>query len=89
MSLHTLPLSHRLIQLSILRRILTCLLMGIVSSSAVQAADFVVPKGHAIHPFALRAKGKPVYDGYLTSSASGVGLPMHQCGHAFHPTIRD
>jgi hypothetical protein len=31
----------------------------------------------------LRAEGpgksKPVYDGYLTSSASGVGLPMHQC----------
>jgi hypothetical protein len=40
----------RVMQLSILRRILTCLLMGILSSSAVQAADFVVPKGHAIKP---------------------------------------
>jgi hypothetical protein len=44
-----------------------------------QSGGFVLNYANAIHPFALRAPGKPVYDGYLTSSASGAGLPMHQC----------
>jgi hypothetical protein len=44
-----------------------------------QSGGFVLNYANAIHPFALRAGGKPVYDGYLTSSASGAGLPMHQC----------
>jgi hypothetical protein len=44
-----------------------------------QSGGFVLNYANAIHPFARRAGGKPVFDGYLTSSASGVGLPMHQC----------
>jgi len=38
------------------------------------------PHPCGLHPFALRARGKPVYDGYLTSSASGVGLPGAKSG---------
>ena len=44
-----------------------------------QSGGFVLNYANAIHPFALRADGRPVYDGYLTSSAGGVGLPMNQC----------
>jgi hypothetical protein len=48
-----------------------------------QSGGFVLNYANAIHPLALRAQSEdqsePVYDGYLTSSASGVGLPMHQC----------
>jgi hypothetical protein len=50
-----------------------------------QSGGFVLNYVNAVHPFALRAKGKPVYDGYLTSSASGIGLPMHQCAARLPP----
>jgi hypothetical protein len=50
-----------------------------------QSGGFVLNYVNAIHPFALRANGKPVYDGYLTSSASGAGLPMHQCASRLPP----
>jgi hypothetical protein len=44
-----------------------------------QSGGFVLNYANAIHPFAQRDGGKPVFDGYLTSSAGGSGLPMHQC----------
>jgi hypothetical protein len=44
-----------------------------------QSGGFVLNYANAIHPFAQIEDGKPVYDGYLTSSAGGAGLPMHQC----------
>lgn len=50
-----------------------------------QSGGFVLNYVNAVHPFALRAKGRPVFDGYLTSSASGVGLPMHQCAGRLPP----
>lgn len=44
-----------------------------------QSGGFVLNYANAIHPFATRADGKPIYDGYLTSSAGGAGLPINQC----------
>jgi hypothetical protein len=44
-----------------------------------QSGGLVLNYINAIHPYALRGGGKPVFDGYLTSSAGGSGLPMHQC----------
>lgn len=44
-----------------------------------QSGGFVLNYANAIHPFALREGGGPVFDGYLTASAGGSGLPMHQC----------
>jgi hypothetical protein len=44
-----------------------------------QSGAFVLIYANAIHPFATLAGGKPIYDGYLTSSASGPGVPVNQC----------
>src|SRR6185312_10987499 len=44
-----------------------------------QSGAFVLIYANAIHPFATLADGKPIYDGYLTSSASGPGVPVNQC----------
>ena len=44
-----------------------------------QSGGFVLNYVNAIHPFVSRADGGPIFDGYLTSSAGGAGLPMNQC----------
>jgi hypothetical protein len=50
-----------------------------------QSGAFVLIYANAIHPFALRGGGKPVYDGYLTSSAQSPGVPVNQCAPAAPP----
>ena len=50
-----------------------------------QSGAFVLIYANAIHPFALRAGGKPIYDGYLTSSAQSPGVPVNQCAPAAPP----
>ena len=44
-----------------------------------QSGAFVLIYANAIHPFATLAGGKPIYDGYLTSSANSPGVPVNQC----------
>jgi hypothetical protein len=44
-----------------------------------QSGGFVLNYVNAVHPFALREGGGPVFDGYLTASAGGAGLPINQC----------
>ena len=50
-----------------------------------QSGAFVLIYANAIHPFAKLDDGKPVFDGYLTSSAGGPGVPVNQCSPAAGP----
>lgn len=50
-----------------------------------QSGAFVLIYANAIQPFARRTDGKPVYDGYLTSSAQSPGVPVNQCAPAAEP----
>ena len=47
-----------------------------------QSGAFVLAYANAVHPFALRADGGPIYDGYLSSTAQGPGIPINQCSAA-------
>ena len=47
-----------------------------------QSGAFVLIYANAIHPFAMRERGRPIFDGYLTSSASSPGVPVNQCSPA-------
>jgi hypothetical protein len=44
-----------------------------------QSGGFVLNYVNAIHPYARLENGGPVFDGYLTASAGGAGLPINQC----------
>jgi len=44
-----------------------------------QSGAFVLIYANAIQPFALGPGGKPIFDGYLTSSAQSPGVPVNQC----------
>jgi len=44
-----------------------------------QSGGFIFNYAEAIHPFVLNAAGKPLWDGYVATVATGPGLPMHQC----------
>jgi len=50
-----------------------------------QSGAFVLIYANAIHPFARLPGGKPIYDGYLTSSAGGPGVPVNQCAPQARP----
>src|SRR5690606_12090772 len=50
-----------------------------------QSGAFVLIYANAIHPFALREEGTPVFDGYLTASSGGPGVPVHQCAPGVRP----
>lgn len=50
-----------------------------------QSGAFVLIYANAIQPFAQRAGGTPIYDGYLTSSAQSPGVPVNQCSPAPPP----
>jgi hypothetical protein len=50
-----------------------------------QSGAFVLIYANAIQPFASRLGGKPIFDGYLTSSAQSPGVPVNQCAPAAPP----
>ncbi len=50
-----------------------------------QSGAFVLIYANAIHPFAERSQGKPVFDGYLTTSSGGPGVPVNQCAPSARP----
>jgi len=50
-----------------------------------QSGAFVLIYANAIHPFATRQGGRPIYDGYLTASSGGPGVPIHQCDAGVRP----
>ncbi len=50
-----------------------------------QSGAFVLIYANAIHPFSKLPDGHPVYDGYLTSSAGGPGVPVNQCSPGVGP----
>jgi hypothetical protein len=44
-----------------------------------QSGGFVFDYAEAIHPFVRSTTGRPLWDGYVATVATGPGLPMHQC----------
>jgi hypothetical protein len=44
-----------------------------------QSGAFVLTYANAIHPFAKSQAGRPLYDGYLATVASGPSTPIRQC----------
>jgi hypothetical protein len=44
-----------------------------------QSGGFVFNYAQALHSFVLGNEGKPLWDGYVATVATGAGLPMHQC----------
>lgn len=50
-----------------------------------QSGGFVLDYAEAIHPFVLGRDGKPLWDGYLATVATGPGLPLNQCAAPIPP----
>jgi hypothetical protein len=50
-----------------------------------QSGGFVFNYAQAIHSFVLDTSGKPLWDGYVATVATGPGLPLHQCAAPIPP----
>ena len=51
-----------------------------------QSGAFVLTYANAIHPFARKAGGGPLYDGYLATVASGPSTLIRQCAQPIPPS---